>query len=181
MVESWLIDISLKRESTIVGWKIINLGVIPIFFPFPTRQIGHSLLMPFPPGEDGVFLTGGVDAEMQRESVKWTGVTVIWGWVLRGDLAYCGERQNVGGMLQRKGNCYKSVCGCAFVCLFLFLVCLFKPLKSRTNMIFQQFLLVTGLYFCNNLSIPHKQEAHSNLTKDSEISFDPCKPKCDGL
>lgn len=52
-----------------------------------------------------------------------------------------------------------------------FLFCFLKLLKSRTNVISQQFILVIGLYFCNNISIPQKHEAYSNVTKDSEIIF----------
>lgn len=87
-----------------------------------------------------------------------------------------GRSRCVGGLLQRKGNCYQNGCGCVFGSLSQFCFIFFKPLKSRTNVIFQPFLLVTGLYFCNNISIPQKYKANSNVTKDSKISFELVNP-----
>lgn len=79
--------------------------------------------MPFPPGEDGVFLTGGVDAEMQRESVKWTGGD--------GHLGLSVERRF--SILWRKAECGWNAseerellqeCLWLCICLFVFVSCL---------------------------------------------------------
>lgn len=154
-----------------MGWNIIKPGCNPSLFPFSTHLRGLFVVSAISHlQEDGVFLAGRVGSWRCTGRV-WDGQE-RWSrglWVGRRSSTLWREAGVWEACFREKGIVIRVIVVVYLALFHSFIFCFFKLLKSRTNVIFQQLLLFIGLCCCSN--IPQKQEAYSDVTKDSEITF----------
>lgn len=86
---------------------------------------------------------------MHWEDVEWAGEMTTGLWVGRRSSTLWREAGVWEACFREKGIVIRVIVVVYLALFHSFVLFFFKLLKSRTNVIFQQFLLVIGLYFCN--------------------------------